>query len=119
MRINNLINLDSYIRINSIREDFEKDCLYVSSMDEVKNIDIYKCKNVIFETSQLRNLFYEQLQLRDTDHTVINCLASEDIFDSLLNTIKGIAIFDNVCSCKNNDILDKVMNYKGKKLLVC
>ena len=119
MKLNNIIDLNSYIRIDMIRKDFQNECIYVSSMEELKGIDIYKCKNIIFETSQLKNLFYEGLQLKDVNHTVINCLSSNEIVNSLLNEATGLVIFDNVCGCKNNYILETVMKYKDKKLLVC
>ena len=119
MKLKNIIDLNSYIRIDMIRQDFQNECLYVSSMDELKNIDVHKCKNIIFETSQLKNLFFERLQLKDVNHTVINCLSSNEIFDSLLGQSSGLVIFDNVCGCKNNYILETVMKYNNNKLLVC
>lgn len=119
MKINNLIDLNSYIRINSIRESFEAGCIFVSSLAEMRKIDVYNSKNIIFETTQLRSQFYESLLLRDIDHTVINCLSSNEMFDSMLNEARGIVVFDNVCKCTNNYILEQIENYKGRKLLVC
>ena len=119
MKINNLIDLNSYIRINSIRESFEAGCIFVSSLEEMRKIDIYNSKNIIFETSQLKNRFYESLILRDIDHTVINCLSSNELFDSMISQAKGIIVFDNVCSCKNNYILEQIEECKERKLLVC
>ena len=115
----NIIDLNSYIRISDIREDFEKDCLYVNNIDDVLSIDVYKHKNIIFENTQLKNLFFERLSLRDINHTIINCLSSYELFSNSLLDVRGIVLFDNVCACRNNDILKEVIKYKGKKLLVC
>ena len=115
----NIINLNSYIRLELIRESFEKECLFVTSIDEVANIDVYKNTNIIFENSSLKNNFYEVLNLRDLEYTVVNCMSSIDIFNDLLSEARGIVIFDNVCSCRNNEILEKVVKFNKKKLLVC
>jgi len=119
MKLNNIIDLNSYIRISSIRETFEKSCVYVSNFDEVDKLDIYNCNNIIFENTHIKNTFFERLNLTDTNYVVINCLSSIDIFKEAMHDPKGIVVFDNVCSCRNNDILEIVTNYKGKKVLVC
>lgn len=113
----NIIDLNSYIRISSIKEQFEEKCLYVKSEDDFKDIKEYT--NIIFETSYLKNIFFERMILRDIDHTIINCLASTEIFKENLFDAHGIVIFDNVCCCRNNDILEMVVNYKKSKMLVC
>lgn len=113
----NIINLNSYIRISSIKESFEESCLYVSSEDDLSKINNYN--NIIFENSHLKNIFFESLILKDINHTVINCLSSTEIFEDLLYNASGLVIFDNVCCCRNNDILEKVINYKKNKILVC
>ena len=81
--------------------------------------DIRKYTNVIFETSQLKNEFFDYLSLQATDFTVINCLSSIEIFEDALYNARGLVVFDNVCCCKNNDILEKVVGYKKSKMLVC
>lgn len=113
----NIINLNSYIRISSIKESFEDSCLFVNSSDDFRNI--YDHTNIIFENSQLKNNFFEQLILDNVNHTIINCLSSIEIFENSLYNATGIVIFDNVCCCRNNEILEKVMSYKNKKMLVC
>ncbi len=113
----NIINLNSYIRISSIKESFEDNCLYVTSDEQFS--DVNKYKNIIFETSQLKNHFFEYLELKDCEHTVINCLSSQEIFDNNLFNARGLVIFDNVCCCRNNEILEEVINYKKNKMLVC
>ena len=119
MKLNNIIDLNSYIRISSIRENFEENCLYIKDFDEIKNLDLHNCNNIIFENSHLKTAFFDKLNLADIDYTVINCLSSVTIFEGLMTNIHGIAVFDNVCSCRSNEILDVVINYKNKKLLVC
>lgn len=113
----NIINLNSYIRISSIKEQFEENCLYVTDDDQLK--DVYEYTNVIFENSQLKNEFFEYLNLHAIDHTVVNCLSSNEIFEKSLYEARGLVIFDNVCCCRNNEILEKVIGYKNKKMLVC
>ena len=113
----NIINLNSYIRISSIKKQFEESCLYVTSCDQL--INVYKYTNVIFENSQIKNEFFEYLNLRDINHTIINCLSSQEIFEDSLYNASGLVIFDNVCCCRNNDILKKVIDYQNKKMLVC
>ena len=115
----NIINLNSYIRISSIKEKFEENCLFINDIDEINDINVYNCENIIFETSQLKNLFFESLKLKDVPHTVINCLSSTELFDNAVFNSHGITIFDNVCSCRNNEILDEVIKYKNKKIMVC
>lgn len=115
----NIINLNSYIRISSIKNMFEEDCLYINDINEIKKIDVEVCSNIIFENSQLKTLFFESLKMKDISHTIINCLSSYEIFDKSLYYANGIVIFDNVCSCRNNEILEAVVGYKKKKLLVC
>lgn len=119
MKLNNIIDLNSYIRISSIRENFEDDCLYLTEFDEIKNLDLHNCNNIIFENSHLKTAFFDKLNSLDIDYTVVNCLSSIDIFEQLMTNVHGIIIFDNVCSCRNNEILDVVINYKNRKLLVC
>ena len=114
---NNIINLNSYIRVSSIKESFEDNCLFVTTPDQLREIQEHT--NIIFETSQLKTRFFEYLDLQAIDHTIINCLSSLEIFENLLYNAKGIVIFDNICCCRNNDILERVMNYKKKKMLVC
>ncbi len=113
----NIINLNSYIRISSIKESFENKCLFVTEPKQLPNVMEYT--NVIFETSQLKTRFFEYLELQAIDHTIINCLSSLEIFEKMLYDARGLVIFDNVCCCRNNDILERVMNYKKNKMLVC
>jgi hypothetical protein len=103
--------------MSSIKESFEDSCLYVTSEDHLK--DIFKYENVIFETSQLKMSFFDNLKLSCKDHTIINCLSSQEIFEKQLYEATGLVIFDNVCCCRNNDILEKVTGYKENKMLVC
>ena len=114
---NNIINLNSYIRVSSIKESFEDKCLFVTESKQLP--DVMEYTNVIFETSQLKTRFFEYIGLRAIDHTIINCLSSLEIFEKMLYDAKGLVIFDNVCCCRNNDILERVMNYKKNKMLVC
>lgn len=113
----NIIDLNSYIRINSIKNEFENDCLYVT--EEVDCDKICKYTNVIFETSQLKIKFFESLSARGIEYTVINCLSSIDIFEDTLFEARGLIIFDNVCCCRNNDILKRVIEFKDNKMLMC
>ena len=113
----NIINLNSYIRISSIKESFEESCVFVNNDEEFQKL--YDCTNIIFETSQLKTEFFEYLILNNINHTIINCLSSTEIFDDLLYNANGLVIFDNVCCCRNNEILEKVIDYKKKKMLVC
>ena len=94
----NIINLGSYIRINFIRESFEESCLFISSQDEINSIDIYKNTNIIFDNSSLKSNFYESLNLKAIEYTVVNCLSSIDIFNKNLFEARGIVVFNNVCS---------------------
>ena len=114
-----IIDLNSYIRISTIREDFEHSCLFVNDYDGIQKIDVMLPQNIIFETSNLKNRFFERLQLEDINHTVINCLQSVETFESSMIDAHGMVVFDNVCACRNNEILDMVMSYKNKKMLVC
>ena len=117
INLTNIIDLNSYIRISSIKESFEDNCLYVNNEDQLK--DVCKYKNIIFKNSKLKNQFYEYLNLHAIDYTVINCLSSLEIFENSLYDARGLVIFDNICCCRNNDMLERVMNYKKSKMLVC
>ena len=119
MNFSDIINLDSYIRISMIREDFKNDCLYIDTTDDIVNVDVFNAKNIIFENYQLKNMFYNTLNLKDIKYTVVNCLSSTEIFEDNLLQASGIVIFDNVCTCENKDILEQVIKYKKNKLLVC
>lgn len=59
------------------------------------------------------------MMMDNINYTIINCLSSIEIFEDALWNARGIVIFDNVCSCRNNEILQEVINYKKKKMLVC
>jgi len=113
----NIIDLNSYIRVSSIKESFEDNCLFVTEPKQLPEVKEYK--NVIFETSQLKTRFFEYLELQAIEYTVINCLSSLEIFEGLLYDARGLVIFDNICCCRNNDILERVVNYKKNKMLVC
>lgn len=117
MNKDNIINLNFYIRMSSIQKQFEDSCLYVTNEDELKNV--FDFTNIIFENSQLKNRFFESLELKDTNHTIINCLSSTEIFENALYNASGLIIFDNICCCRNNEILEMVVNYKKRKMLVC
>ena len=117
MNKSNIINLNSYIRISSIQQEFEDSCLYVTNIEQLSEVCEYK--NIIFETSQLKNSFFEYLNLHTTKYTVVNCLSSLDIFEEQLFDADGLVIFDNVCCCRNNEILKQVIDYKKNKMLVC
>jgi hypothetical protein len=103
--------------MSSIQKEFEDNCLYVTSENEIPQALNYT--NVIFENSQLKNEFFESLKLRDYNHTVINCLSSLEIFENALYNAEGVVMFDNVCCCRNNEILEKVVEYKKRKMLLC
>lgn len=103
--------------MSSIQQQFEDSCLYVMSEEDINETSKYT--NIIFETSQLKNRFFESLILKDIKHTIINCLSSQEIFEKMLYNADGIVVFDNVCACRNNDILKLIIEYKKKKLLVC
>ena len=103
--------------MSSIQKEFEDSCLYVTSDDQLREVPKYK--NVIFETSQLKNRFFDHLNLQAIDYTVVNCLSSIELFEEALYGANGLVVFDNVCCCRNNEILEKVINYKNKKMLVC
>lgn len=113
----NIINLNAYIRMSSIKESFEESCLYVNNDQELSKVLDYT--NVIFENSQLKTEFFESLQLKDIRYTIINCLCSTELFEDTLYNADGLVIFDNVSCCRNNEILEHVIKYKKKKMLVC
>ena len=103
--------------MSSIQQEFEDNCLFVNNEDDLTNI--LGNTNVIFENSQLKNEFFQMLILKDFKHTIINCLSSTDIFEELLFNAEGLVIFDNVCCCRNNEILEQVVKYKKRKMLLC
>ena len=78
MKLNNIIDLNSYIRISSIRENFEENCLYIKDFDEIKNLDLHNCNNIIFENSHLKTAFFDKLNLADIDYTV-NIYLGDDL----------------------------------------
>ena len=117
MNKSNIINLNSYIRISSIEKQFEESCLFVSGGENID--EVFKYTNIIFESPKLKNEFFEYLTLNGINHTIINCLSSTEIFEQTLWDARGMVVFDNVCSCRNNEILEMVINYKKKKMLVC
>ena len=96
----NIINLNSYIRVSSIKESFEDKCLFVTEPKQLPNVTEYT--NVIFETSQLKTRFFEYLELQAIDHTVINSIAFNNKangFDDNSNpgtiTIKNCTAYNN------------------------
>ena len=103
--------------MSSIQKQFEDSCLYVTSANDFE--DVFKHTNIIFENSQLKNEFFESLTMRDYNHTVINCLSSLEMFEDSLYNANGVVLFDNVCCCRNNEILEKVVGYKKRKMLLC
>ena len=88
-------------------------------MNEDDLSSVFKYSNIIFENSNLKNRFFESLKLKDINHTIINCLSSTQLFENSLYNAVGLVIFDNVCCCKNNEILEKVISCKMKKMLIC
>lgn len=116
-----MINLDNFIKIDFIKKSMMKSCRYITNENEVTSyvFDLLDghYSNAIFETSNLRRRFFEEINYRDIDVNVVNCDSSLERFCESLNENSPLIIFNNVNRCHDTNILDIVRNTKS--ILIC
>ena len=116
-----MINLDNFIVNDFIKNSLMKSNRYITTESEL-NSYIYdimndRYQNAIFESSNLKMMFFDKLKFYDIDVNIINCNSSTDRFCEELDKEHAINIFDNVNRCHNTDILKIIQNTKG--ILIC
>jgi len=114
-----MINLESFIKIDFLKEEMKKNSTVVTSFQEADafalDVSQGKMTNVVFETTALKTYCFTKIKDM-CEVNIINCNSNLERFcESSVN--KGITIFDNINSCRNLDILSMVVNRKG--ILVC
>lgn len=115
-----LLDLNSYIKVDSIKRELKRSCVIVSNIEEADNYVRSVCRgelhNVIFEKSSLKSYCFGKIA-NTIDINVINCNSCLERFCENLQIDAKITIFDNVNNCRNIDILEIVLNKKG--ILAC
>ena len=114
-----LLDLNSFVKVDFIRQELSKSCVVVSSIEEADayalDLSQGRIRNVIFEKSNLKN--YCSSKIREhVNVNIVTCNSSLERFCESLDD-SMLTIFDNVNLCRNVDILNLIVNKKG--ILVC
>lgn len=112
-------NLSLFVKDEMIKHRLFNDGVYVNTLEDA---EMYANKvgfghkyNFIFNTSNLKEHFFDVLQTARQDITIVNCNCSTERFYEY--DLSGVVIFDNIKKCKNSEIIEVVKNSKG--ILIC
>ena len=113
--------LDNYIEQDFIKQIFMESCLIITDIDQAeclaKSLDI-NYRNIIFETSYLKSIFFNKLKVYYPEVLIVNCDSSKK---RLLKDIEkyddDIIVFDKVNYCTDFDIFNMIN--KLNRILVC
>lgn len=111
------VDLNTFIKVDFIRQELSKSCSIVSNIEEANNIaiDISNgiSKNIIFEKSSLKNYCFSKIKELCEDVVIVNCNSCLERFCENIQQDSEVRIFDNLNQCKNPDILNLIKNLKG------
>lgn len=119
-----LVSLSKYLKTSSIKNMVGENYIYIDSLEDAEKIaytiawhDIVECKNIVFETSTLKNRFFAVLEKLRPDTSIINCTSTLKRFKDKVNEASNLVIYNNINKCDNSDILDIIKENKG--IFVC
>jgi hypothetical protein len=119
-----LVSLSKYLKTSSIKNLVGENYIYIDSLEDAEKIayniawqDIMECKNIVFETSTLKNRFFAILEKLRPDTSIINCTSTLKRFKDKVNEASNLVIYNNINKCDNSDILDIIKENKG--IFVC
>jgi hypothetical protein len=119
-----LVSLSKYLKTSSIKNMVGENYIYIDSLEDAEKIayniawqDIMECKNIVFETSTLKNRFFAILEKLRPDTSIINCTSTLKRFKDKVNEASNLVIYNNINKCDNSDILDIIKENKG--IFVC
>ena len=119
-----LVSLSKYLKTSSIKNMVGENYIYIDSLEDAEKIayniawqDIMECKNIVFETSTLKNRFFAILEKLRPDVSIINCTSTLKRFKDNVSEASNLVIYNNINKCDNSDILDIIKENKG--IFVC
>ena len=118
----NLIDLNTYMKCDFIKESFNKSYNIVDSIELAEDY-AYKIRNgeklnLLFETSYIKEHFFSTLREFDIDMKIINCNCNYERFLEDFNpNDKSLYIYNNVNNCKDLNILNQIKENNG--ILIC
>lgn len=119
-----LVSLSKYLKTSSIKNMVGENYIYIDSLEDAEKIaytiachTIIECKNIVFETSALKNRFFAVLEKLRPDTSIINCTSTLKRFKDKVNEASNLVIYNNINKCDNSDILDIIKENKG--IFVC
>ena len=118
----NLIDLNTYIKCDFIKESFNKSYNIVDSIElaeeYAKKIINGDRLNLLFETSYIKEHFFTTLKDYNVDMKIINCNCNYDRFlEDFNSNEKSLFIYNNINNCKDLNILNIIKENKG--ILIC
>ena len=116
------MELDRYIKHDFIREEFLKSCLIISDIDTTEllacSFDIGG-KNIIFDNSSIKYLFFRKLKIYYPYIKIINCNSSKKrLLQDLSNITDNLVVFDKIDYCDNFELFENINNIKYR-ILIC
>lgn len=117
----NLISLSMYIKNEFIKKKFYESYIVVDSIEEAEDV-AYRVSqgefiNILFESSSIKDRFFNIIDTNRPDISIINCNSNKDRFEDAVWQSSGPIIFNNVGECNDNDILNIIKDKKG--IFVC
>ncbi len=111
-----MIDLNNYISITNIKEQIGKTYKNISNINEanifIKDVLSNNIYNVKFSRSSLKNYCFEHIQ-KYMDINIINCNSCMERFCEDYIKEAQVNIYNNIKSCKSEDILNLIYNSKG------
>lgn len=115
----NMKNLSVFVKDEIIKHRLFDDGVLISCVEDsekyAKEIGFGKKYNLIFESTKLKEQFFDILTMTRQDVTIVNCNCSTERFYEY--DLSGFVIFDNIKKCKNSDVIEVVKNSNG--ILIC
>lgn len=102
-----MFDKESYILISNI-EDAEKIAYRIAYGEYL---------NILFESSYLKDIFFNIINENRPDITIINCNSNFERFEEKLWKSGKIIIFNNINKCTDDRILNIIKTEKG--ILIC
>lgn len=101
-----MMNLDSFIKNNLVKESYKTSHVVVSDVDECRkyaaliSFGTIENINLIFETTYLKNIFFSHLKTYRPETTIVNCNSSTELMEDSLHNSSKFIVFNNIHLCK-------------------
>ena len=113
--------LDNYIKQDFVKQVFMKSCLFVSDPGHAESLAksyFGRHRNIIFETSYLKYIFFSKFKIYHPEVKIINCNSSKSrLINDIMDCKNQLIIFDKINYCDDLSIFNMIN--KMNRILVC